>query len=104
MTPTLASPDPVLFSEEVRRSAAERGATDYLTPIYELTRRCFPGADIIVVQENDYEIADLDWIVFEVDVHDWDFDRYRTAKTHWITELVRSVPPDARQPFVLGMR
>ena len=43
MTPTLTTPDPAVFSEDVRRFAAERGVTDYLVPLYELTRRCFPG-------------------------------------------------------------
>jgi hypothetical protein len=104
MTPTLTAPDPAIFPADVLAFAAERGVTDYLVPIYELTRRCFPGVEIAVTQQNDYEIADLGWIVFETAVGDWDFDRYRAAKGRWIAELVRSIPPAARQPFVLGMR
>jgi len=73
-------------------------------PLYELTRQCFPGADVTVVQENDYEIADLGWIVFEIGVADWNFDRYRAAKAQWIDEILRVVPPANRQPFILRMR
>jgi hypothetical protein len=104
MTPTLTAPDPAIFPADVLAFAAERGVTEYLTPLYELTRRCFPGAAVDVVFESDYEITGLHWIVFGVGVRDWDFGRYRAAKAHWIEELVRSIPPAARQPFALRMR
>ncbi|HEY1378042.1 MAG TPA: hypothetical protein VGF55_14675 [Gemmataceae bacterium] len=105
MTPTVTTPDPAVFPEDVRRFAAERGVTAYLVPLYELTRRCFPGAEIAVTQQNDYEIPDLGWIVYEVAVYDtWDDEPRRAAHRLWIEELVRTVPPDAREPFVVGMR
>ena len=73
MTPTATTPDPAVFPEEVRRFAAARGVTEYLVPLYELTRRCFPGAAITVTQESDYEIPGLGWIVYNVAVYDtWD--------------------------------
>jgi hypothetical protein len=102
MPPTLTAPAPPIFPEDVLAFAAERGVTGYLVPLYELTQRCFPGVDIAVTQQNDYEIADLGWIVFELAVGEWDIDRYRAAKDRWIGEFLRSVPPDDRQPFVLG--
>src|SRR5438067_13258941 len=104
MTPTLTAPDPAVFPPDVLAFAAERGVTDYLVPLYDVTRRCFPGVDIVVSQQNDYEIADLGWIVFETAVGDWDLDRYRAAKDRWIDQFLRSVPPADRQPFILGMR
>ncbi len=104
MPPTVTALDPAVFPEDVRRFAAERGVTAYLVPLYELTRRCFPGVEVTVSQQNDYEIPDLGWIVFEVGVDDWDLDRYRAAKDRWVGELLSSVPPADRQPFILGMR
>src|SRR5207237_750442 len=104
MTPTLTVPDPAVFPEDVRRFAAERGVTGYLAPLYELTRQCFPGVEIAVRHDIDYEEADLAWIIFEVGVRDWDLDRYRAAKDRWISEFLRSVPPADRAPFILGMR
>jgi hypothetical protein len=104
MTPTLTAPDPAVFPADVLAFAAERGVTDYLTPLYELTRRSFPDVEIGVTQQNDYEIANLGWIVFETAVGDWDIDKYREAQDRWINEFLRSVPPGARQPFILGMR
>ena len=44
MSPTLTVPDPAIFPPDVVAFAAERDVTQYLMPVYELTRRCFPGA------------------------------------------------------------
>jgi hypothetical protein len=105
MPPTLTTaPDPAVFPADVRAFAAERGVTGYLTPLYELTRQCFPGAEVAVTQQNDYEVAGLGWVVYEVAVRDWSLDRYRAAKARWIGEFLRSVPPQDRAPFILGMR
>src|SRR5438093_13639570 len=104
MTPALTAPDPAVFPDDVRAFAAERGVTHYLVPLFELTRRCFPGVEIVVTQDNDYEIAGLGWIIYEVAVGDWDLDRYRAAQDRWIDEFLRSVPPADRAPFILGMR
>jgi hypothetical protein len=105
MTPTLTTPDPAIFPEAVRAFAAGRGVTEYLVPLYELAKRCFPGADVTVLLEDDAEIPDLRWIVYEVAVYaSWDDEPRRAAHGRWIEELVRSLPPDARGSFVLGMR
>jgi hypothetical protein len=105
MTPTAAVLDPAIFPDDVRQFAAERGVSDYLAPLYDLTRQCFPDASITLTQENDYEIPDLGWIVYNVAVYDtWDEARRRAARYRWIEELVRTVPPDARRSFVVGMR
>jgi hypothetical protein len=104
MTPTATVPDPAVFPEEVRRFAADRGVTDYLMPLYELTQRCFPGAAITLTQENDYENPGLGWIVYNVAVYDtWDQESCQAAHYRWIEELVRSIPPDARGSLVVGM-
>ena len=105
MSPTLTAPDPAIFPADVLAFAAERGVTEYLVPLYELTRRCFPGAEVTITQENDYEIAGLGWIVFEVAVYGtWPDEPRRAAYRRWIDEMIRTTPPAARQPFTLGMR
>jgi hypothetical protein len=105
MTPTLTAPDPAVFPADVLAFAAERGVTDYLVPLYELTKQCFPGATVTVCQENDYEIAGLGWVVYEVAVYDtWDDGPRRAAHNRWVEELVRTVPADARGSFVVGMQ
>jgi hypothetical protein len=105
VTPTATTLDPAVFPEDVRAFAAERGVTEYLVPLYELAKRCFPGAEMTVTQEYDCEIPDLGWIVYEVAVYGtWDDEPRLAAHRRWIEELVRTVPPDARGSFVLGMR
>ena len=68
----LFPPDPAVFPEDVRRFAAERGVTPYLAPLYNLARRCFPGAEVTIALNVDGEIADLAWIVYEVDADQFD--------------------------------
>jgi hypothetical protein len=88
----------------VRAFAAERGVTDYLVPLYELTRKCFPGVEITVTQEWDYEIAGLGWIIFQVAVYGiWNSKERRAGKDNWIEQVVSKIPPDARGSFVVRM-
>jgi hypothetical protein len=104
MSSTLTAPDPAIFPEAVRHFAAERGVTGYLAPLYELTRQCFPGVEIAVTHQIDYEEADLAWIVYEVGVRDWGVHRYQAAQNRWIGEFLKSVPPADRAPLILGHR
>jgi hypothetical protein len=104
MTPTVTAPDPAVFPEEVRRFAAARGVTDYLVPLYELAKRCFPGADVTVTFESDYEIPDLHWIVYDVAADHWPDEPWQAAQSHWRDEKLRALPPDACGYFVLGVR
>jgi hypothetical protein len=105
VTPTQTALDPAVFPPEVLAFAAERGVTDCLQPLLDLTRECFPGIEISMKQENDYEIPGLGWIVFEVPVYaTWADEPRRAARYRWTEELVRRFPPAAREPFVLGMR
>jgi hypothetical protein len=104
MTPTLTTPDPAVFPDDVRAFAAERGVTEYLVPLYELAKRCFPGADVTVLLEDDAEIPDLRWIVYAVAVSHWDLDRIQAAYRQWLTAFSAACPPDASGAFVLGKR
>src|SRR5436309_1970759 len=105
VTPTRIAPDPAVFPPEVLAFAAGRGVSDYLMPLLDLTRRCFPGVEVTVKQEDDYEIPGLGWIVFELPVYETlDDEPRRAAHDRWIEELVRTIPPAARGAFVLGER
>ena len=64
--PLTTAPSPV-FPADVTAFAAECGVTDFLIPVYEMTRRIFPTArGITAVMEYDPEIEGLRRIVFEV--------------------------------------
>ena len=105
MSPTLTIPDPAVFSEDVRRFAAERGVTHYLVPLYELMKQCFDGAAVTVTQEYDYEIPGLGWIVFEVAVYDtWEDEPRRAAQRQWMKGFIELCPSDDSINFVLRMR
>ena len=85
MSLSTSAPPPV-FPADVTAFAAECGVTDYLIPVYEMTRRVFPMArGVAPVMEYDPEIEGLRRIVFEVvtgpmdPAHaadlDWDWSR-----------------------------
>jgi hypothetical protein len=102
MTPTLTAPDPAIFPADVLAFAAERGVTDYLVPLYELVKRCFPGAAVTVTQAYDYEIASLGWIVFTPALNEWDSEQYRAAKERWYAGFRELCPGDESINFVMG--
>jgi hypothetical protein len=104
MPSTLTAPDPAVFSEAVRRFAAERGVTDYLVPLYELAKQCFDGADVTLTREDDPDIPDLSWIAIEVAVGEWDVERIEASYGRWTPAFVRLCPGDVSAAFALGMR
>ena len=104
MTPILTAPDPAIFSEDVRRFAAERGVTQYLVPLYELAKRSFDAANVAVTFLSDYDIPDLHWIVYEVVTGHMSDESRRAGRSCFTAEKVRALPPDARGAFALRVR
>ena len=104
MTPTLTAPDPAIFPADVLAFAAERGVTDYLVPLYDLARQCFPGADVAVGLNFDWDIADLGWIVYEVPAGPMAEGPRQIARSHWRDEKLRMLPRSASGSFVLRVR
>src|SRR5947208_749150 len=104
MTPTLTAPDPAVFPAAVRAFAAARGVTGYLVPLYDLTKRCFNGADVTVTLESDYEAPDLSWIVYHVAAGDGGEEPRQAARSRWRDEKLRVLPPSASGLFVLRVR
>jgi len=101
MTPTAT---PSVIPDDVRTFAAEQGAADYLEPVLDLARQCFPGAPLHVFLEEDMEIAGWWFIVVEVDVTGWDTGRIAAAYDRWTPAFVDFCPPAVRECFVLGWR
>src|SRR5437868_1318286 len=102
MTPTTTSPPLPAIPDDVRAFAAARGAADYLEPLLDLARQCFAGAPLSIFLEEDLEITDRWFIVIDVDVTDWDTDRFMAAYDRWSMAKVAMCPPDLREYFLLG--
>jgi hypothetical protein len=73
-----------------------------LPRIWELTLRIFPGHRIEVLVEDDPEIADLQFVVFEVTVNGWVAQQMIEARDRWTQGLYECCPHT--NPFVLGFR
>jgi hypothetical protein len=104
MTPILAAPDPTVFAADVLAFAAERGVTDYLAPLYDLARQCFPSGDVQVTHEFDYEIPGLSWIAYQVDTAGLAGEQIFAADLRWTEGVVQMCPPAVSECFTLGMR
>lgn len=92
------------WSKEVTECAAKHGADKYLFPIWEMTRRLFPAPmQIGVFVEDDPEIADLQFIVFEVKVPGWEAQQMYEADQRWIAGLLECYPTPRLASFVLGL-
>jgi hypothetical protein len=99
MTPTLTVPD---FSADVLAFAAEKGVTEYLPGVYEMTRRIFPGCPIRVVMRDDPELSYNREIVFEVVVGDqMDGETMFTTSHQWCGDIFRNCPATHVQAFNL---
>jgi hypothetical protein len=96
--------DSPIFPADVRAFAAERGATDYLVPLYDLTKRCFAGADVTVRLEDDAEVADYRWIAYEVNTAGRTAEQIFDAHLRYTRALVELCPPAVSECFALGMR
>jgi len=84
---------PPVFPADVTAFAAECGVTDYLIPVYEMTRRVFPTARRITpVLEYDPEIEGLRWITFEVEIGGLTVEQYVDLDWHWSGELFKVCP------------
>ncbi len=91
MTP-MTAPSPS-FPADVMAFAAESGVTEYLIPVYEMTRRVVPTARRITpVLEYDPEIAGLRWIVFRVEISGMTAEQYADLDWSWSGDLFKICP------------
>ena len=85
---------------EVLSFAAEKGVSEWVYPVLEMTARAFPGRSIKLSVEYDYEDPEWQYIVLRTDVHDYTTEQYITADNALGAEFVRRIPPPARRYFV----
>jgi hypothetical protein len=83
--------------------AAEKGVSEWVCPVLEMTARVFAGCPIKVFVECDYEDSDWQYIVLEADVKGYDSEQLLAAQQQWAREIVRSVPDHPRQFFIYGI-
>jgi hypothetical protein len=89
---------------EVLSFAAEKGVSEWVYPVLEMTARAFPGRTITLSVGYDYEDPDWQYIVLDTDIRDYTVEQYRAADDSLGKEFVRTLPPAARQYFVHGIR
>jgi hypothetical protein len=83
-----------VWPPDVLQLAKEKGVSQYLEPMLEMTRRLFANAiKISVLVEEDWEIADWRVITFAVQVRDLDPDEYVRFCHDWDKEGIRICPP-----------
>ena len=91
--PPLAPPSPHPWPVEVLEFAAAKQIQPYLDPFLEATRRLFPTARALdIYVEQDVEIRDLRFLVFEVKVSVRDVPNFLEAHNRWGRELFRLCP------------
>jgi hypothetical protein len=88
---------------EVLSFAAEKGVSEWVYPVLEMTARVFAGCPLRLFVECDYEDSDWQYIVLEADVKGYDPDRLLKAQLKWTRELVASVPAQPGQFFIYGI-
>src|SRR5437868_3206639 len=92
MTQATETPSRVV-PPEVLSFAAEQGVAPYLAAILEMTRRRFPDARrLVVLVEEDAEVANDRHIVIEIDIAGITADQYVEAKRQWSRELFQLCP------------
>src|SRR5438552_2290547 len=93
------------WSPDVLAYAAEHGVEQYLDPLREATFRVFPTATSLrVFREDDMELRDVRWIVFEVDVPQADLVDFVERMHRWSAELFRVCPARLTHHFVPSVR
>lgn len=93
------------WSPEVLAYAAEHGVEQYLDPLREATLRVFPTAEgLRVFRDDDPELRDVRWIVFEVHVPEEELANFVVNCHRWSEEKRRVCSPPLGHHFVLDVR
>jgi hypothetical protein len=103
MTQTTTSAPLPVIPPEVATFAAEQGGTEYLPALLALVQRAFPQSRITVLLEEDLEIANDWYIVFEADVAGMSAEQIFAAQRQWSKERFTLCPSTHQHLFRLGM-
>ncbi len=103
---TLAKRQPkVTLSREVKAFARERGLMPHLPAILDVLCRVFSDANRIVAEvHEDPEIADLRWLLFEVEVPWKNSKRALQAREEWHDALAALCPAPLLNEMILLVR
>src|SRR5947207_3098757 len=84
--------------------ATRRGAVQYLEPLREMTQRLFPTArSLAIFKEDDPELRDVTYIVFEVRVPIQDVPDFLKADDDWLLEQRKICPVSRDYPLILTL-
>ncbi len=103
--PALVAKPPVTVLPEVYEYTSKHGIEEPLQRLLEATPRIYPNAKSIqVFMEQDVEIKDMWFIVFEVYVLKADYPDFLAAEKRWSEEWMRAYPYPRNHSFVLDLR
>jgi hypothetical protein len=88
---------------DVAAFAAEHGGAEFIHPLLEMTHHLFPAVPLTLRLEDDMEIPDLRWIVFDIDVVGLEVDQLVAGQQQWSRALFQHCPATHAHLFVLGM-
>jgi hypothetical protein len=93
MSAPVTPPKTWQWPADVLAFAAEQKVQAYLDPLLEATYRVFPTLESLrVTVEQDQELRDVRWIVFEVRVPERDIPDFVKAVHAWTDEKYRVCP------------
>jgi hypothetical protein len=91
------------WPKDVLALAAELGVSDYLQPVFEMTRHVYRSAPLTVQIDEDPEIPNDRRILLEVDVTGWDVPHLVDAQNRWSTEVFDHCPSTHVRWFRLSL-
>ena len=90
---------------EVVTYAMKFNVADYLEPLRQATLRLFPTAQSLrIYLQDDPEIRDLTFLIFELRVPEADIPNWLEAYSRWEDEFYGLLPRPHQCPFVLHLR
>jgi len=104
MAAPATSPTTWPWPADVVALATQENVLPFLEPLREMTHQLIPtghwrGAHV----EHDPELADLRWIIFDVQVPGLTVPEAVEVEKRWIRELLRICPPQVALHFLLGL-
>jgi hypothetical protein len=99
----VASPRPAI-PPEVQLFAVDKGISQYLNAVIDLTRQTFPASALRVSLEQDAEDESYRYIALDVEVGDQTTEELLAGQRTWSTGISRVCPSRHTVYFVLGWR
>ncbi len=101
--PTTTRPLPAI-PPEVQAFAAEKGVSDYLSPVIDVARKAFPLSALAVSLGQDAEDETHRYIAIDIDAAGKTAEELLAGQRSWSAGLARVCPSPHAVYFVLGWR